>query len=62
MHISSPVNPLTQGGTVLKKSTDLVILGLTFDAKVTFEKHLRSDSSDAARRLGIKYFMIDRSF
>ena len=33
--------------------TDLVILGVTFDAKMTFEKHLRSVSSAAAQRLGI---------
>ena len=38
---------------MLKKSADLVILGVTFDAKMTFEKHLRSVSSVAAQRLGI---------
>ena len=32
---------LTLDGTVLKESADLVILGVTFDAKMTFEKHLR---------------------
>ena len=47
------LTPLTLDGTVLKESTDLVILGVTFDAKMTFEKHLRSDSSAAAQRLGI---------
>ena len=31
---------LTIGGTVLKKSDALVILGVTFDSKMTFEKHL----------------------
>ena len=40
MHPQSP--PLTIGGTVLKESDDLVILGETFDSKMTFEKHLRS--------------------
>ena len=41
MHPQSP--PLTFfGGTVLKESDDLVILGVTFDSKMTFEKHLRS--------------------
>ena len=40
MHPLSP--PLTIGGTVLKESADLVILGVTFDSKMTFEKHLRS--------------------
>ena len=34
--------PLTIGGTVLKESDDRVILGVTFDSKMTFEKHLRS--------------------
>ena len=44
---------LTLDGTVLKESADLVILGVMFDAKKTFEKHLRSVSSTAAQRLGI---------
>ena len=35
------------------ESADLVILGVTFDARMTFEKHLRSVSSAAAQRLGI---------
>ena len=39
---------MTLDGTVLKESADLVILGVTFDAKMTFEKHLRSVSSAAA--------------
>ena len=38
MHPLSPA--LTLGGTVLKESHDLVILGVTFDSKMTFEKHL----------------------
>ena len=33
--------PLTIGGPVRKESDDLVILGVTFDSKLTFEKHLR---------------------
>ena len=32
---------LTMGGTVLNESADLVILDVTFDDKMTFEKHLR---------------------
>ena len=44
---------LTLDGTVLNESADLVILGVTFDAKMTFEKHLRSFASAAAQRLGI---------
>ena len=42
MHPPSPA--LTIGGTVLKESDDLVILGVTFDYNVTFEKHLRAVS------------------
>ena len=38
MHPQSP--PLTIGGTVLKESDNLVILRVTFDSKMTFEKHL----------------------
>ena len=48
------LTPLTLDGIVLKKSADLVTLGVKFDAKMTFEKHLRSVSSAAAQRLGIK--------
>ena len=44
---------MTLDVTVLKESADLVILGVTFDAKMTFEMHLRSVSSAAAQRLGI---------
>ena len=44
---------MTLDGTVLKESADLVILGVTFDAKMTFEKQLHSVSSAAAQRLGI---------
>ena len=35
------------------ESDDLVILGVTFDSKMTFEKHLRSVSRAASLRLGI---------
>ena len=51
MHPQSP--PLTIGGTVLNKSDGLVILGVTFDSKLTFEKHLRLVSRGASQRLGI---------
>ena len=40
---------LTIGGTVLKEYDDLVILGVTFDSKMTFEKHLRSVSRAASQ-------------
>ena len=51
MHPQSP--PLTIGGTVLKESDYLVILGVSYDSKMTFEKHLRSVSRAASQRLGI---------
>ena len=38
---------------MLKESDDLVILGVTFDSKMTFEKHLCSVSRAASQRLGI---------
>ena len=41
--------PLTLNRTVPNESADLVILGVTFDAKMTFEKHLRSASRAAAQ-------------
>ena len=44
---------LTIGGTALKESDDFVILGVTFDSKITFEKHLRAVSRAASQRLGI---------
>ena len=51
MHPLSPV--LTIGGTVLNESDDLVILGVTFDSKMTFETNLRSVFRTASQRLGI---------
>ena len=50
IHPKSPL--LTIGGTVLKESDDLVILGVTFDSKKTFENHLKSVSRAASKRLG----------
>ena len=38
---------------MLGESADLAILGVTFNAKMTFEKHFRSVSSAAAQRLGV---------
>ena len=38
---------------MLKESDDLVIFGVTFDSKMTFEKHLRSISRVVTQRLGI---------
>ena len=51
MHPQSP--SLTIGGAVLEESDDLVILGVTFDSKMTFEKHLRSVFRATSSRLGI---------
>ena len=45
--------PLTIGGTVLKGSDELVILGVAFYSKMILEKHLRSVSRGASQRLGI---------
>ena len=44
---------LTFGGTVLKESNDLDILGMTFEFKITFESCLLSVSRDASQRHGI---------
>ena len=38
---------------MLNESDNLAILGVTFDSKMTFEKHLRSVSRAASQRLGI---------
>ena len=36
-----PQSPsLTIGGTVVKKSDDLVMLGVTFDSRMTFENRI----------------------
>ena len=51
MHPQSP--PLTIGGTVLKESDDLVLFRVTFDSKLTFEKHPRLVSRAASQRLGV---------
>ena len=51
MHPNSP--PLTIGGTTLKESVDLDILGVAFNAKTTIETHLRSVSRAASQRVGI---------
>ena len=49
-----PQSPaLTIDGAVLMESNDLVILGVTFNSKMTFEKHLRLVSRAASQRLGI---------
>ena len=53
-HSTDPQSPLLAiGGTVLKESDDIVILGVTFDSKMTFEKHLLSVSRAASQILGV---------
>ena len=49
MHPQSPALNISR--TALKESDDLVILGVTFDSKMTFERHLRSVSIAASQRL-----------
>ena len=51
LHLQSPPLPIDR--TVLNDSDDLDILGVTFDSKMTFDKHLRSVSRAASQRLGI---------
>ena len=51
MHPQSP--PLPVNGSVLKESVSLDILGVTFDSKTSFEKHLLSVSRAASRRIDI---------
>ena len=51
MHPQSPA--LTISVTVVEESYDVDILGVTFDSKMTFEKHLHSVSRAASQRLGI---------
>ena len=52
MHPQSPT--LTIDGAVLKESDDLDILGVTFDSKLTFEKHLPPVSRAASQRLALR--------
>ena len=44
---------LTLGEIVLNCANGLEIAGVTFDSKMTFEKHLRLVSRAASKRLGI---------
>ena len=44
--IMHPQSSLTIGGTVLKESDDLDILGVTFDSTMIFEKNLCSVSAE----------------
>ena len=52
--VDPQLTPLTLDGTVLKEAADLVILGVTFDAKMTFEKTFSLfPCRAAAQRLGM---------
>ena len=51
IHLWSTI--LALNGTDLMEFDDLVILSVTFDAKMNFEKHLRSLSRATSQRLGI---------
>ena len=48
LQVTQNAPPLTIGGTVLKGCDDLVMLGETFDSKMTFEKDLRLVSRAAS--------------
>ena len=50
--IHSQLTPLTLVETLLKESANHIIFGVTFDAKIIFEKHIRSVSRAAAQRPG----------
>ena len=50
---SCTMHPQSPALTVLKESNDLVILGVTFDSRRFFEKHLCSVSRAASQWLGI---------
>ena len=52
MYQQSP--SLTIGGTVLKESDFLVILGVTFDSKMTFEKHFCTVSRAASLQIPLR--------
>ena len=53
MHPHSPQLNIDQ--TVLKESDDLVILGVTFDSKMTVKMHIRSVSREASQRRSIQF-------
>jgi hypothetical protein len=48
-----PSPALVLDGVTLDESSDLVILGVTLDSKMTFEKHIRSVARAASQKLGI---------
>ena len=44
---------LTLNGVALKESSELIILGVTFDPKLSFERHVRSVAASASQKIGI---------
>ena len=50
---ASLITPINYSRKCAEEYDDLVILGVTFDSKMTFEKHLRSVSRAASQQLGI---------
>ena len=44
---------LTLNDIALKETSELIILGATFDTKLTFERHIRSVASSASQRIGL---------
>ena len=44
---------LTLNGVVLRELSELIILGVTFDPKLTFERHIRSVAASASQKIGI---------
>ena len=50
---ASLITPINYWRKCAEEYDDLVILGVTFDSKMTFEKHLRSVSRAASQQLGI---------
>ena len=56
-----PPHPdLLLGSTSLNSCDSFKILGVMFDSKFTFERHIRSISSSVAQKIGLlrKYFRI----
>ena len=43
---------LTLNDIALKETSELIILGVTFDPKLTFERYVRSVASTASQRIG----------
>jgi len=48
-----PHPPLSLCGTSLEESDHLVLLGVTLDSKLTFEKHIRQMAASISQKIGI---------